>query len=43
MNPVGFMGFDVGLWQCLVILAALTIALRVLSFIFLKVLVSKFQ
>ena len=43
VNPVQMMGFDVGMWKCLIILAALTIGLRVLSFIFLKVLVSKFQ
>jgi hypothetical protein len=36
-------GFDVGMWRCLVILAALTVALRAFSFIFMKLLVSKFQ
>ena len=36
------MGFEVGMWRCLVVLAALTIFLRLLSMIFLKLLVSKF-
>ena len=43
LNPETYMNQTVGMWQCLVILAALTIALRILSFIFLKLLVSKFQ
>jgi ABC-type transport system involved in multi-copper enzyme maturation permease subunit len=43
INPAVISGFDVGVWQCLVILLALTIALRILSLIFLKLLVSKFQ
>ena len=43
LNPEVYMNQNVGMWQCLVILAALTIGLRILSFIFLKLLVSKFQ
>lgn len=43
VNPVEAAGFDVGLWKCLVILAALTVALRILSLIFLRLLVTKFQ
>lgn len=43
INPAEVSGFDVGLWKCLVILAALSIFLRILSLIFLKLLVSKFQ
>ena len=43
VNPKIFMGFDVGMWKCLVILTAITIGLRIFSLIFLKLLVSKFQ
>ena len=43
VNPMGMLGFNVGMWRCLVILAGLTIALRITSVICLKVLVSKFQ
>ncbi len=43
INPADVSGFDVGIWKCLVILVALTIFLRILSLIFLKLLVSKFQ
>jgi len=42
INPMTFLGQDVGFWKCLVILAALTVGIRILSFIFLKLLVSKF-
>lgn len=43
VNPVSYAGFNVGLWRCLVILAALIVALRIMSFFFMKLLVSKFQ
>jgi hypothetical protein len=43
LNPSAYQGMNVGMWQCLVILAALTVGIRILSFIFLKMLVSKFQ
>jgi len=33
---------NVGMWQSLTILAGLTVGIRILSFIFLKMLVSKF-
>jgi hypothetical protein len=41
-NPDDLLGFNVGMWKCLVILAGLAIALRILSVIFLRLLVSKF-
>ena len=43
VNPMSYLGQDVGLWKCLVILAALTVGLRILAYIFLKILVSKLQ
>ena len=43
VNPAAISNFEVGLWRCLVILAALTIFLRILSLFFLKVFLSKFQ
>ena len=43
VNPATVAGFDVGLWKCLVIMVGLMIGLRILSLIFLKLLVSKFQ
>ncbi len=42
-NPVDSAGWDLELWRCLVVLAGLTVALRLLSLIFLKLMVSKFQ
>jgi len=42
INPAEPAGFDLGLWKCIVILGAITIAFRFLSMIFLKLLVSKF-
>jgi hypothetical protein len=42
INPVVPAGFDLGVWKCIVILAAITIAFRFFSMIFLKLLVSKF-
>lgn len=41
-NPKVIMNFDVGFWKCLVILAALTVGLRLFSMFFLKLLVSRF-
>jgi hypothetical protein len=35
-------GFDIGLRNCLIILAGYTIALRILSLCFLKFLITKF-
>jgi ABC-type multidrug transport system permease subunit len=43
VNPTEVSGFDVGLWQSLVILAALTVGLRFISYFFLRLFVSKFQ
>ena len=43
MNPKYFLDFDIGMWKCLVILAAMTVILRGLSLLFLKLLISKFQ
>ena len=43
LDPAGPMGFNVGLWKCLVVLAALTVGLRVMSYFFMRLLVSKFQ
>lgn len=43
MNPTEVSGFNVGLWQSLVILAALTVGLRFFSYFFLRLFVSKFQ
>lgn len=43
MNPSAYQDMNVGMWQCLVILAGLTVVIRILSFFFLKMLVSKFQ
>ena len=43
INPSVGAGFDVGLWKCLVILAAITIFFRLLSMVCLKLLVSRFQ
>lgn len=42
VNPADVSGFDLGIWKCMVILVALAIFLRILSLIFLKLLVSKF-
>jgi hypothetical protein len=43
VNPVELAGFNIGMWKCLVVLAALTVGLRIISFVCLKMLVSKFQ
>ena len=43
INPVVLAGFSVGMWRCLVILAGLTVGLRVMSFTCLKYRVAKFQ
>lgn len=39
---VKFLGYKMGLWRCLVMLAAMTIILRFIAMIFLKVLVTRF-
>ena len=36
-NPAGIMGFNVGMWKCLVILVALTVVCRLMSMFLLKV------
>ncbi len=38
-----FLGYKLGLWKCLLILAFMTIFLRFLALIFLKFLVKRFQ
>jgi hypothetical protein len=43
INPADGGGFDIGLWKCLVILACITVFLRLLSMVCLKLLVSRFQ
>ena len=43
VNPRNFMDQNVGLWQSLLILASLALALRIMSLYFMKKLVSKFQ
>ena len=43
MSPVEHMSFNVGLWKCLVVLAAIAVLFRLVSSFFLRVLVSKFQ
>ena len=42
-DPLEIMGFNVGLWRCLVVLASMTVLLRGFSLLFLKLLISKFQ
>jgi ABC-type multidrug transport system permease subunit len=42
-NPMVFLNFNLGMTKCLIILAALTIALRIIAMICLKLLVSRFQ
>ena len=41
-NFAEYLGFDLGMWRCLVILAGMTIGLRLLAMIFLKLLVARF-
>jgi ABC-2 type transporter len=43
INPKDVLNFDVGLWKCLLLLAVISIAMRIASFIILKLLVRKFQ
>ena len=43
VNPRNLMDQNVGLWQSLLILASLALALRIMSLYFMKKLVSKFQ
>jgi hypothetical protein len=43
INLVKFLGYELGIGKCLAILAGLTVFLRFLSMICLKLLVSKFQ
>jgi hypothetical protein len=42
-NPRILLGFHIGMWRCLVVLASIAILLRLVSLFFLRVLVSKFQ
>ena len=35
-DPVDYLGYDVGISKCLIILACLTMGLRIISFLFLK-------
>ena len=42
-NPIETLSFDIGFMKCLIILLVLTIALRIVSMLGLRLLVSKFQ
>lgn len=42
-NPRLFMGFNVGMWKCLLLLACFAVILRIISLIFLRLLITKFQ
>ena len=41
-NPKGYLGFTFEMWKCLVILAVLSVGLRAISMIFLKLLINRF-
>jgi len=43
LNPIAYLGFNIGKGECLVIIAAMSIFLRILAFFCLKLLVTKFQ
>ena len=43
MNPKEPLGFNVGMWKCLMLLAIISVVLRFLALFFIKVLIKKFQ
>ncbi|TNV86565.1 hypothetical protein FGO68_gene1560 [Halteria grandinella] len=43
VNPLPYLGFDFGSWRCYTFLAVLTLGLRIVSLILLKLFITKFQ
>lgn len=39
-NPIEYLGFNIGMANCIIILVGITVILRLLSFVFLKIMVS---
>jgi len=42
-NPLEFLGFNLGFWNCIIYNLLLSLGFRIMSMIFLKLLVSRYQ